>query len=252
MYLTPETRIYQEKMAEYCRTGKSVQIPGVREDRLHHYRRLISGVFENTLENAFPLTHQLLSQEEWEEMLRDFQAHHDVKASKLWLMPKEFYEFARLSAFGERFNRPYLSDLLYFEWMEIQLFTMADKVLEPYIEHGEMLDDLIYVNPEYEMIQLRYPVHKTLVHEELVDEVNAVVFGFRDVESGEVKFVELSPFFAFIINQIHHREISLKNLIEEMSRETDYPDKETIIPHLLPFVGDMFLQGLFLGYRRGN
>ena len=56
-------------------------------------------------------------------------------------------------------GKPFLDDLLYFEWMEIEVHTMPDRPFPDYVKEGNVLEDRLAFNPEYEIIRMDYPVH---------------------------------------------------------------------------------------------
>ena len=44
-------------------------------------------------------------------------------------------------------QKPYLEDLLYFEWMEIEVHTMPDKPYPDYQSRGNIFMDRLALNP---------------------------------------------------------------------------------------------------------
>ncbi len=64
MNLQKPTAKAQNQLGEYCRTGVNQNIPGVIENRLHHYRRLVFNVVKNTMHQAYPLMLQVLGEKE--------------------------------------------------------------------------------------------------------------------------------------------------------------------------------------------
>ena len=143
--LTPDTIEIQNKLASYCRTGEEVEIPGVSQNRLRHYRRLVKNVIHNTMKQAFPITHKLLERAEWEEMVDRFFIEHDAQTPKVWELPKEFYEYVKRSGYAKKYDRPYLDDLLYLEWIEIEVHSMPDKNPEDVKHDGNPFQDSVIV-----------------------------------------------------------------------------------------------------------
>jgi len=159
MLYNKETYELQQQFARWCRTGKRVNIVGTKAEGLKHYRRLLRNNINNTMKQAFPIANNILSAEGWDMLIDDFFALHDARTFQVWKLPFEFYRFVSEQSYGIRFNKPYLSDLLHFEWIEIEVHTMADQQAEPYLKNGDVKNDLIEVNKEYRLIRLSFPVH---------------------------------------------------------------------------------------------
>jgi hypothetical protein len=127
MLLKTETYKIQNKLSEYCRNGKLIEIKGAVTDRLPHYRRLVFNVVKDAVENTYPIAHKYINKNIWKEICHDFFTNHKCKDPQVWRMPKEFVEYCKNRQFAEQYNLPFLNDLLYFEWLEVEMYMMEDK-----------------------------------------------------------------------------------------------------------------------------
>ena len=93
MQIQTDTYQQQSDLAKYCRTNILDNSLKVRKDRVHHYRRLIYNVVEDSLQAAYPLLNNLLSEKQWNQLVNDFFATHSCQSTQIWKMPGEFYEF---------------------------------------------------------------------------------------------------------------------------------------------------------------
>lgn len=218
MKLSDETVFAQHTLAEYCRTGKNVIVPGARPERLHHYRRLVRNVINNTLEQAYPITFDLLEKKEWDNLIDDFFTNHNPQTPQVWKLPKEFYHFLRDNNYADKLNKSYLNDLLHFEWIEIEVHTMPDEDIPSYTESGDLLNDKLVFTPEFRIIQLQYPVHVMSVQEASHKKGNYYLLVFRVKESGNVKFLNLSVLLTYLIEQIHLEEKTLNGALSEAQK----------------------------------
>jgi hypothetical protein len=187
------THRYQSALAAYCRTGRYKDLPGVRTRHVNHYRRLVFNVVEDMLRSAYPLTHHLLSGREWKAMVQDFFAHHPCQSPQVWYMPKELYEYLLQKEHALLRKYPFLSELLWLEWLEVELFMMEDRPAS-YIAAGDMLTDSLILNPEHHLQHFQYPVHiKQARQISDADKGDYFLVLFRKPENGEVAFMNLSP-----------------------------------------------------------
>ncbi len=247
MLLKKETHNIQSKLAEYCKTGLEVSIEGAKQDRLHHYRRLTYNIVKGALATAYPIAQKSLSEKEWLTMVDDYYAHHKMQTPLVWKMPFEFYEYCVAQKHGEKFNKPYLDELLYFEWIEIELHTMEDMAIPIYKEEGDILHDKLIVTPEHELLAFEYPVHK-FKGDELIDKKGSYfVLIFRKHDTGAVRFINLSAFFALTLQTIVDEQTTLESAIKNSSVAFGV-DYNQSIQHGLAFANDLVAQGFVLGF----
>ncbi len=247
MSLSVETKRLMENFYTFVRTGKEVNLPNADGNRLGHYRRLVRNVFDDTLRRAYPITVEDLTQDEWNLMVDAFMGEAAPQTPYIWKMPFEFYEFVLNADFAGRFNKPYLDDLLYFEWIEIELFTMPDKVAPRVRFEGDFMQDRIVANPESKVIELEYPIHRMGTASAVLQKGRYFVLAFRSRKDGEVRFVDVSPLLAYIWQELQNEAVSGAQLFERATKLIGMSD-EQLKPLILPFFNDMLLQGAILGF----
>ncbi|MHB2149349.1 HvfC/BufC N-terminal domain-containing protein [Calditrichota bacterium LG25] len=248
MSLSAETRQLMEKMYGYILSGSEVSIPGTDAQRMTHYRRLVRNIFSDTLRRAFPITVEILTSAEWDALLEAYMREARPQTPYIWKMPYEFYAFVVEKDYAGEFKRPYLDDLLFFEWIEIDVFTMPDQPLPEFRSEGDFLKEKIALNPDHKIIELEYPVHKMAADETPPFRGQYFVLVFRELDSGQVKFVEISPLLALVWQHLQGKRQTGQEAIEsvvELLGETTY---EQLTPVILPFFNDMLLQGAVLGF----
>ena len=247
MLYTKHTYNIEKSLSDWCRTGTPQRLNATREDGLKQYRRLFRNNIHNTLVQAFPIAHEVLSETEWNELVDAFFTEKDIKDGRLWLMPRNFYEYALENHYADKFEKPWLNDLLLFEWIEIEVHTMADVPREPVLKKGDLLEDVIYINPEYRLVQLEYPVH--LYAAEQTKDKKGVWFllTHRDPETFLVKFSNLHPLAVVIFEKIRTEQKSLNQIFNEFDK-SGQPLKENQKNEIVTFVKLMFNEKVFLGF----
>ncbi len=250
MNLREETIRIQEQLGEYCRTGEEQKLPGVTPGRLHHYRRLVSNVVGDTLRTAFPISVAALGEELWDLLVQDFFSAGLPQTPQVWKLPFEFYEYHKEKKTGERISKPWLDDLLYFEWMEIEVHTMPDRSKPDFISEGDIFQDTLVFNPEYEIVRLEYPVHMHPVLEaaELKGDYFALLY--RMPETGNVQFLDLSALNIYIISRLEEEEVPLQELKVEFARVAGIESGRYLDEALQTFLEDLMKRLLILGFTR--
>ena len=249
--LRPETIKIQDDLAMYCRSGDDVDIPGVTEGRLPHYRRLVYNVVSGTIAQAYPITRKVLTDDEWKYLFNSFFVEHDAQTPILWKLPYEFYLYAREHAYDEQFKKPWLAELLWFEWLEIEVHMMTDEDHPPYYEKGDVLIDHILVNRDSRLIQLEYPVHLYPVEEAEPKKGKYYVFIYREMDSGTVRFVNLSVLHAWMLNKLLNTpNEAVIDLMPELASLVNIKDDKNFKPQIKKFLNEMLNTGAILGFSK--
>ena len=215
MQLPETTHQHQSALADYCRTGKYSAIPGVREQHVTQYRRLVYNVVDDMLQSAYPLTHHLLTTREWNALVQEFFSNHPCQSPQVWYMPKELYEYLSPKEHKLKNKYPFLLELLWLEWLEVELFMMEDRPAA-YTTIGDISTDELVLNPEHHLQQFQYPVHlKTAKQLTPADKGDYFLVLFRKPDSGEVNFINLSPALVAMLEILQEGPQTMDALIRQ-------------------------------------
>jgi len=250
MQLRKETIYIQEQLGEYCRTGVDPELPGITPGRLPHYRRLVSNVVSDTLFTAFPITVAALGEDQWNMLVQEFFVEGLPLTPQVWKLPFEFYQHHAERETGTKIGLPYLDDLLYFEWMEIEIHTMPDRAYPDFKEEGNLFQDRLAFNPEFEIITLRYPVHTHPVRTVLELEGEYYSLLYRMPQTGHVQFLNLSALNVYIVKRLHEEKVPLNRIKNEIARVAGIESGRYLDDALKRFLEDLLKRKLILGYFR--
>jgi len=251
MLLSEITRNQQSQFALYCKTDRDQNLIGTTPGRIHHYRRLIYNIVDESLRTAYPLTYNLLDKNHWNMLVSTFIANHKFRTPILWRMPEEFknYLMANEKALAENF--PFIWDLLEFEWKEIEVYMMEDNEAAKYFSGGSFEDDKIIFNPDFQILKLSYPVHtknaKQITDKDLGERF---VLIFRKKDNGEVIFVDLSLFHIWLISELIASRNRLEDLLVSASVIFNIEDVSQIKQNALSFLNEMKERQFILGFTK--
>ncbi|CAL1519711.1 putative DNA-binding domain-containing protein [Chitinophaga sp. MM2321] len=247
MNLLPDTHHIQQTFSAYCRNGKKVNLPGVAPDRLQHYRRMIFNMIGDTMENAFPIAYKNIPARKWQKMVKTFFAQHACQSYQMWKLPLEFYTYAVENNWAETYEIPYLNDLLSFEWAEMEVYNMEDIPAPPFKLTGNWLETPLVLNPEHRLLAFQYPVHLVAKAKTLSVSGGAYfVLLYRDAETGHVQFTDVSPWLAFVIEQLA-MGITVKDILD-YAPQLNITDTGTLEEDTLEFLRYMQEQHFVLGF----
>jgi hypothetical protein len=247
--LKDETYSQQAKLAGYCRDGvEPKDLIGINKDNLYQYRRLVFNIVSDILETAYPITYSHLDQEVWNDLVYNYFTEHKCQTPQVWRMPLEFYEYCIQKNIQEKLNVPFLNDLLYFEWLEMEIHTMEDLEYPEYKAEGDWMNDAIALNPEHKLVKLEYPVHTTPPGPELLEKKgDYFLLVYREKESGNVQFVDLSMFYTYILENIKNG-VLLKDILVEANSLFQINDIKFLKERSLEFVNDLRGRNFIVGF----
>ncbi len=248
MKLNEDTAKIQDLLGEYCRTGEETNIPGVTPGRIKHYRRLVYNVVRSTMDSAFPITFAALGEEQWDLLVQDFFSSGIPQTPQIWKLPFEFYQYHATNETGSRIQKNYLDDLLYFEWIEIEVHTMPDRPFPDFVKHGNIFIDRLAFNPEYEIIRLDYPVHLHPAEESLELKGEYFVLIFRSPGTGYVQFLNLSGLNTYVVTRLAEDGVPLNELKGDIARVSGIESGKYLDDGLSTFIGDLIKKKLILGF----
>lgn len=250
--LDKETYSQQAKLALYCRDG--IQPDGlinINKENLFHYRRLVFNIISDILETAYPITYSFLDRKIWEDTVFTFFVEHKCQTTQVWRLPFEFYGYCVENKLQEKLGIEFLNDLLYFEWLEMEVHTMED-IGYPALQkdEGDWMAEVIALNPEHKLIPLAYPVHTTAPGQELIDKKgNYFLLIYRERESGNVQFIDLSMFYVYILENIKNGAL-LKDILVEANSMFQINDIKLLKERSLEFISDLRKRKFILGIAR--
>lgn len=247
MLLNNETYLYQSTLAQYCRDGKEITISGMNSDRLPHYRRLVFNVIKDALETTYPISFKYIEMIIWEEMVYNFFSIHRCSDPQVWRMPEEFYQFCKSNNYAGKYALPFLNDLLWFEWLEVELYMMEDVEYPRYKPSENWIKEKVAINPEYRLIKLQYPVHLEKPYDSIEKKGDYFLLLYREKETGRVQFINLSVLFAFLIENIASSEKTTEQILNDILYIFGINDLALLQNETFRFLEDLQSRGFVLG-----
>ncbi|MBO9619561.1 MAG: putative DNA-binding domain-containing protein [Niabella sp.] len=243
------TQHYQSALAGYCRTGMLENIPGVVQENVPQYRRLVLNVIDDMLQNAYPLTYDLLKETEWNAIVHDFFSNHPCQSPQVWYMPREFYQYLTETAHPILTTYSFLKELLWFEWIEVELFMMEDQRV-PATANGALQTDKLVLNPEHSLLTFEYPVHqKNPKKISNADKRHYFVVAHRN-SNGEVIFTDVTAALMRMVEYLAEAPYTTTELFSLFETEYGLQLSETDKEAILNFLKTALQQELIAGFAK--
>ncbi len=247
--LKENTQSIQEALGTYTKDGVLPVLPGVTEGRLHHYRRLVFNIIRESLSTAYPLTKNLLTPKQWEELVKEFFASHDCQSPQVWQMPGELLEYVLEVEHELLTKHKFMKELMEFEWAEVEVYCQKDEDLGEVKSKGDWYADQPVLNPYHQILAFEYPVHRMNAKYITADKKGQYyALLYRDSE-GKVQFSDLSALHVFILEGLETEEYSVKDIQLSAGVTFGIEDAKLIREKTEEFLNHQLESGMILGFK---
>jgi hypothetical protein len=209
---------------------------------------LVFNVIKDGLKTAFPITRGLIGKKRWKKSVQYFFENHSCQTAQIWKLPFEFYEFYLQNELPFKKDFLFIKELLYFEWLEIEVFMMEDLPIKNFKKEGDLKAAILIPNPEIKILPLEYPIHIKKTKEiSTQDKGQYFVTIHRDYYDKQVKFNNFSYPFIEMLLLINEEETTFSDLKTLLSKyETDILKREQSTAEFISFA---LQNNLILGFK---
>lgn len=152
-------RRQQAALAAHVRDASAPPPPGIEARRLGIYRDLFFNSLRGLLAGNFPVLKQLLGDDRFSALVRDFYRDFRCGTPLFPELPREFLQYLQdREATGDP---AWLLEMAHYEWVELALdLSEADPADVPHDPAGDLLAGVPVVSPVAWPLAYAWPVHR--------------------------------------------------------------------------------------------
>lgn len=208
----------QFSMGKYLRDPDQISKPNnMDERRVGIYRDLVFNNIESLLSSAFPVINSILTDEQWQALVREFLRDFRAQTPYYTQLSAEFVVF--LSQRTIRDNEPaFLIELAHYERIELDLYMLDENSNQNHKPTGSLLDTPLSLSTLAIPLAYQYPVHR--IGNDFVPDKPPLhptfLLLFQDEEQ-EVRFFELQPLaYQLVLKLAEGKKSSGATLLKEI------------------------------------
>jgi len=247
----PETLAeLQKQFAANIRSpNKSPAPPDVEDRRMEIYRNLFFNNVRNLLSWNFPVLKEILSSEDWTQLVRDFYIEHRARTPLFPELPREFLQY--LENRKERENDlPFMLELAHYEWAELALSLDENEIDEVEADRsGDLVEGIPVLSPLVWQLSYRFPVHRISPKyqpDEAPEEATHLLV-YRNRED-EIKFMQLNAVSALLIQFMKDDQRRTgHDLLNEIAVTLNHPNPEAVMEGGKKLLQDLLNRDVILG-----
>ncbi len=248
----PEFIRRQYQFAAHIRNPQANPRPAdVEQRRMAIYNELFYNNVSGFIADNFPVIRQIITEERWHAMVRDFFHRHNSKTPYFLEIAQEFIHYLEHERTIQD-DPPFLLELAHYEWVELALdISEADKDMPVADPNGDLLTSVPLLSPLAWNLSYRFPVHRIgpdyLPQEPGEQPTHLVVYRNRQEE---VEFLEINAVTQRLIQLMKENpEWTGLEVISAVAEELQHPQPETVMQAGLQLLLDLRQKDIIIGTR---
>lgn len=151
----------QHRFTQYIRQPDQCPAPAdVEQRRMDVYKDLFANNIKGFLADNFPVIQQMLDDDTWQTVVRDFFAHHPCHSPYFTQIPDAFIGYLQSDrAVAKQLigDHPYILELAHYEWVELLVAIAEDDApSNPALLNN---DSIVSLSQAAYPLSYQYPVH---------------------------------------------------------------------------------------------
>ncbi len=248
----PDFKQLQIDFAAHIRHPAEVPAPiGIENRRLVIYRKLFINSLSNLIASTFPVLHSLYSNNDWQQLIRDFFQPELNKTPHFPEIPREFLAFIQSKTLTAG-DKPFLQELALYEWLELHLDKHLQKIDFIAKNSNDLNNQIPVINPISSLNAFNYPVHQISIDFQPQHPLEQAVFLllWRD-QTNQVRFTELNAISAMLWENLKNNpnNKSGQEILNEIAIKTQSSDMTGFIEFGLQSLNRWQRQGIICDTR---
>lgn len=190
----PDFKRVQQAFANHIKAPEKYSCPDDVDDRrMAIYRDLFFNNIMGFLSGGFPVLAEIIGEERWRVIGRQFFSSHDNKTPFFLEISREFLAFLEHEYIPTAEDPDYLFELAHYEWLELYVDVEPEKNDLPFEYDGNVLSTIPVMSPVVEGFLYQFPVHQISVENSNPEPKPSALIVYR-TRNDEVAFAETNPF----------------------------------------------------------
>ncbi len=210
------------------------QEKGYENTNIEVYQKLVFTRYEEVIKNSFPLLIENINQKTLIELINKFMKNTPYSPF-IWKIPKDFKKFVkRIKAFK---NKKYLYELMYYDWIEIELFMKEYKIYNK--------GNFSYKN--------RYKLSKSakfraftydIINKNIQEKRDNFLVIYYDFKADDVVYREINQLIFELFKRVDTKQ-TIGKILKQLCKENDIDFKEA--KNLLaPALNELYINKVFI------
>ena len=209
------------------------QKKGFEGTALNVYQKLVYMRYEEVIKTSLPLFAKHIGEAELEDAIKVFMKN-SPETPFVWKIPNDFRKFTKKNKLFK--DRKYLYELMYYDWVEIELYMKEYKIDK---QKKFKFKNSYSLTQSARIKKFTYDI----IGNNFTDKKENYVVVYHDFDSEDVIYREINPLIYFILKNLNEKENFeevLRTICEE--NEIDLEEAKALLKE--PFI-ELYLKRVF-------
>ena len=247
----PEFIKKQYEFASHIRNPDKNPCPSdVEARRMNIYRELFYNNVEGFMSNSFPVLHEIMGEQRWHAMIRDYFDRHLSHTPLFPEMPREFLKYLESEREPQQGDPHFMLELAHYEWVELALSVSDLQIdmgqLDP---SGDLLEGRPVLSPLAWPLSYQYDVQHISNDYQPQQPAEQPVYlvVYRD-QDDQLNFLDINPVTARLLQFINEdNTLTGREMLSRIAEELNHPNPDVVIQGGLQILHDLLTRGVILG-----
>ena len=205
----------QQEFAGHIKNPANTSRPKDVDDRhMKIYRDLFFNNVMGFLSGAFPVLAEIIGEQRWAEIGRDFFSRHNNQTPYFLEISREFLNYLEHEFVADDNDPEYLYELAHYEWLELYVDVEPEASGIEVDSKTDVLSSIPVLSPVVEGFLYQYPVHQISLENSAPDPKKSALIVYRKRDDS-VGFVESNPFTLQLLALLKQEELKQEKLTGE-------------------------------------
>ncbi|OUS40154.1 hypothetical protein A9R00_07440 [Oleispira antarctica] len=207
-------RVQQEFAGHIKNPVKTARPKDVDDRHMKIYRDLFFNNVMGFLSGAFPVLAEIIGEQRWAEIGRDFFSRHNNKTPYFLEISREFLAYLEGEYKANEGDPVYLYELAHYEWLELYVDVEPEASSIEVDTKADILSSNAVLSPVVEGFLYQYPVHQISLENSAPEPKQSALIVYRKRDDS-VGFVESNPFTLQLLTLLKQEEYKQEELTTE-------------------------------------
>jgi len=219
--------------------------------RMQVYSELMYNNVQDFMASSFPVLREILDDDAWHALMRDYYSRHKAKTPLFPEMPREFLHYLEHEREAEA-DHPFMLELAHYEWVEAALYLADAERPEAVDPEADLLDGLPVVSSLSWLLSYNYPVHRigNEYQPQEAPEQATHLLVYRDADN-EIQYLDLNPLSMRLLTMLKAAEAkSARQALLAIAEAIQHPEPQVVVQGGLAILEELRDRGVILGCRQ--
>jgi hypothetical protein len=221
--------------------------PDIEDRRMNIYRELVYNNIESFIATGFPVLRQLIADQQWHALVRDFVSRHCSHSPYFLEISQEFLNYLQEEREPLMTDPPFMLELAHYEWVELALDVAEGDIPGLPSDPVDVMAESLQVSPLAWRLSYQYPVHLIGPEYQPAEPPDQPTFlvVYRNREH-RVKFLETNVVTTRLLQLLDVRHDTGMAALQAIAVELEHDNPEAIIAHGAQLLEQLYQLGIIV------